>query len=160
MRKCRRSTLRYRAKVSTFHASLPCANGDAQLYVIVRGYRFPTLLYRVQIWTHHFSLPCVSIHSLPCANILYHTSLILYHTSLPCANMDAPLFVTVREYSFSTVCKRLRPTFVTVREYRLPTLLYRVQMSTPHFSLPCASTNSPHHSTLCKCRRSTFRYHA
>ena len=38
-------------------------------------------------------------------------------------------------------------------EYRLRTLLYRVRMSTPHFSLPRMSIVARHLSTVRKCRR-------
>ena len=47
-----------------------------------------------------------------------------------------------------------------MREYRLPKPLYRLQMSTPHFSLPRVSIDARHLSTVRKCRCSTLRYGA
>ena len=76
--------------------------------------------------TPHFSLPSVSIDS---------------YTSLLCANVDAPLFVTVRKY-------------------RLSTPLYRAQMATPNSTLSYVGIDSPHFSTVCKYGRTTFRYRA
>lgn len=58
---------------------------------------------------------------------------------LPCSNVDAPLLVTVREY------RRLTP-------------LYRVQMSTSHYSSPCMSIDFLYFYTVRKCWRATFHY--
>ena len=131
-------TLLYRVRMSTPHFSLPRVSIDAQHLSTVRKcrryhsplpcvkYRLSTPLYRVQTSTPHFR---------------YRARVSTPHTSLPCSNVDAPLFVTVREY-------------------QLPTPLYPVQMSTLHFSLPRVSIDARHHSTVLKCQRSTLRYRA